>query len=315
MSSAQVPNDGTYSSDSTQDGAAETKSPAQPSSSSTESTSPPTGFSPISQRFTYAPAVSKDQQLLNLTLDPTTPHSEFTSAAQLKDWGYTTTPQTVFPLNHKDTWALLKPILPNNVIDAKIITSVHITPTAHNNIPSPETNAWFVNTIDLNNGILVAGSNHEPVFTTRYRKLGEGERFPELMHWSDIAYLQALSLSHVNAIGHHVPSDTVLPRLNAIKALKYVVRYGIENVDTNIVIHDIIQKHVGEKCEYDTADQGFDTGCPHGCEKIPWPGIVFKMGSEEALALLGTPNECGVAWLLAQHGEFAGKRISRVRLW
>ncbi|KAJ4333431.1 hypothetical protein N0V87_007627 [Didymella glomerata] len=178
--------------------------------------------------------------------DPTTPHSEFTSAARLKDWGYTTTPQTVFPLNHKDTWALLKLILPNNAIDAKIITSVQITPTAHNNIPSPETNAWFVNTIDLNNGILVAGSNHGPVFTTRYRKLGEGERFPELMHWSDIAYLQALSLSHVNAIGHCVPPDTVLPRLDAIKVLNYVVRCGIENVDTNIVIHDIIQKHIGE---------------------------------------------------------------------
>lgn len=146
---------------------------------------------------------------------------------------------------------------------------MHNTPTTHNNIPCPDINAWFVNTIDLSNGILIAGSNHGPVFTTRYRELGECERFPELMHWSDIAYLQALSLSHVNATGHRVPPGTVLPRLDAIKALKYLVRSGIENIDANIVIHDVIQKHTGKVCKYDTADQGFDAGCPHCCEKIP----------------------------------------------
>ena len=123
---------------------------------------------------------------------------------------------------------------------------MHITPTTCASIAVPDTNAWFVNTIDLSNGILVASSNHNPVFTTLYRELGEGERFAELIHWSDIAYLQALSLSlsHVNAIGHRVPPGTVLPRIEAIKVLKYVVRCGVENIDANIVIHDVIQKHI-----------------------------------------------------------------------
>ncbi|KAJ4411437.1 hypothetical protein N0V91_001221 [Didymella pomorum] len=97
--------------------------------------------------------------------------SKFTSAARLEDWGYTTTPQTVFPLSHKDTWALLKLLLPNSTIDNKMIRGVHVTPTTHNGVALPDTTTWFVNTIDLSNGILIASSNHGPVFTTRYREL------------------------------------------------------------------------------------------------------------------------------------------------
>lgn len=81
------------------------------------------------------------------------------------------------------------------------------------------------------------------------------------------------------------------------------------------VIHDVIQKHTGEACGYDTADLEFDTGCSHCCRKIPWPEITFDMNIEEALALLETPNRSGVACLLARYNEFATKKISRVRLW
>jgi hypothetical protein len=121
--------------------------------------------------LTYAAAAAKFRTLLILTLNPFTTQSKFTSAARLEDWGYTTTPQTVFPLSHKDTWALLKLLLPNSTIDNKMIRGVHVTPTTHNGVALPDTTTWFVNTIDLSNGILIASSNHGPVFTTRYREL------------------------------------------------------------------------------------------------------------------------------------------------
>lgn len=283
--------------------------------SPTGSIPPPSLSARVPQHLSYATALTKGRRLLDIVLSGSTAPSQFTSAAQLKDWGYTTTQATVFPLNYTDTWALLKLVVPDCTLDAKIVTSVHITPTTHNNIPSPATNAWFVNTIDLTNGILIAGSNHGPRFTTRHRALGEGERYPRLMHWSDIAYLQILSQSNVDTIGHRMPLGAVLPRLEAVKGLKYVIRSGIENIDTNIVVHEIIQRYNGGACSYDTAGQRFDAGCPHCSHKIPWPGMTFEMGSEEMLALLGTPNGCGVAWLLAQHGEFVGKTIGRVRLW
>lgn len=44
-------------------------------------------------------------------------------------------------------------------------------------------------------------------------------------------------------------------------------------------------------------------------------GSYLREGSEETLALLGTPNGCGVAWLLVRHNEVVGRRIIRVGLW
>lgn len=113
MSSVQLPDDDQHSVDAIQDGLGKAEPRARLSSpSSTGSTPPRSDSSSFSQRSTYAAAVSKGRKLLDLTLTPSTSRSKFTSAAQLKDWGYTTTPQTAFPHNHKDTWALLELILP-----------------------------------------------------------------------------------------------------------------------------------------------------------------------------------------------------------
>ena len=46
-----------------------------------------------------------------------------------------------------------------------------------------------------------------------------------------------------------------------------------------------------------------------------WPGLTFSIESDEGLALLGTPNGRGVAWLLKQHEELSGKRASKVTVW
>jgi hypothetical protein len=47
-----------------------------------------------------------------------------------------------------------------------------------------------------------------------------------------------------------------------------------------------------------------------------WPGVTFSMESEEGKAILGTPNGCGVAFMLIQHGKALGeKRIEKVTLF
>jgi len=48
----------------------------------------------------------------------------------------------------------------------------------------------------------------------------------------------------------------------------------------------------------------------------PWPGVEVPMTDAAGLAVLGTPNGRGVAWLLATHKEQFGRRtIESVRVW
>ena len=46
-----------------------------------------------------------------------------------------------------------------------------------------------------------------------------------------------------------------------------------------------------------------------------WPGVTFDIGSEEALALLGTPNGGATAYILADRAASLGKRRLNVRIW
>ena len=49
---------------------------------------------------------------------------------------------------------------------------------------------------------------------------------------------------------------------------------------------------------------------------FPWPGVELRMSEPAGLAMLGTPNGRGVAWLLATHKEQFGHRtIESVRVW
>lgn len=79
--------------------------------------------------------------------------------------------------------------------------------------------------------------------------------------------------------------------------MKYIIRSGIQNAATCMILTKIIQRqnrHV------------FDI----------WPGLTFSIDSEEGLAILGTPNGSGTAYLLAQHREQLGyKTIDRVTVF
>jgi hypothetical protein len=78
-----------------------------------------------------------------------------------------------------------------------------------------------------------------------------------------------------------------------IRELNYVFRFEISNSDTI----EVIQRLFGGMYRQ-------------------WPGLDFQMTHETGLAMLGTPNGRGVAWLLATHKEQFGKRtIESVTVW
>jgi hypothetical protein len=78
-----------------------------------------------------------------------------------------------------------------------------------------------------------------------------------------------------------------------ISGLNYVFRFEIANADTIKVIQRIL-----------------------GGAFRPWPGVSVPMTDAAGLAILGTPNGRGVAWLLATHKEQFGKKtIESVTVW
>ena len=78
-----------------------------------------------------------------------------------------------------------------------------------------------------------------------------------------------------------------------VRQLNYVFRFEIANADTKEVIRRIL-----------------------GGEESPWPGVEVSMRDPAGLAMLGTPNGLGIAWLLATHKDQLGTRtIESVRVW
>jgi hypothetical protein len=199
--------------------------------------------------------------------------------------------------------------VPQGAIEAKEVTSIHTSSKeTTDNTKIPATSAHFTNVIELSHGILIAGSNFGPAYTLPAQDLKDSEAHPDLQHWSDIAYLQAL---HLSSPSNRVPPGSSRPAPGAIKNLKYIVRHDIENPSTNAIIHVLIQHYITSPCSYNI----FDTGCPYCSQHIIWPGLTFELDTEEGLALLGTPNGRGVVWLLNQHAELMGKRVGKVSMW
>ena len=240
-------------------------------------------------------------------LAPSTTYSRFTNPAELKDWGYITTLRSIMPFQHT-YHSLLRLLVPNGSLNAKQVSSNHvISATASGSTNIPITDAHFTNIFELNHGILIAGSNFGPAHT-HGDKLIDGEALPDLQRWSDIAYLQALYLCSAE---NRVPEGCERPAADAVKKLKYVVRHDIENADTNVVIHELLQWYVTGPCSFSVSNEG----CPWCSVYLMWPGLTFSIESDEGLALLGTPNGRGIAWLLKQHEELIGKRASKVTVW
>ena len=78
-----------------------------------------------------------------------------------------------------------------------------------------------------------------------------------------------------------------------VRELEYVFQQEMANPNTLMVIRTIF-----------------------GETESLWPGVELQMTEAAGLAMLGTSNGCGVAWLLATHKEQFGKRtIQSVRVW
>ncbi|KAH3960575.1 hypothetical protein HBH70_159730 [Parastagonospora nodorum] len=154
-----------------------------------------------------------------------------------------------------------------------------------NGVHIPSMHANFGSVMNIRAGMIVATNNHAP------RVLPGTENpppLPILRHWSDVAFLQWCLLP---SFGLSIPP------------LNYVLRAGIENQDTIAVISSVLG--------YSAAVYSIDDG-PQ--VRMAWPGRTIPMDNLDAVALIGTPNGSGVAWLLAQHkaelGHLVVKQVS-----
>ncbi|KAL8733753.1 MAG: hypothetical protein Q9166_001947 [cf. Caloplaca sp. 2 TL-2023] len=78
--------------------------------------------------------------------------------------------------------------------------------------------------------------------------------------------------------------------------LRFIGRDSIINDDTRGIMNDVFAKG--------------PTGKP-----VTWPGVSFDIETEEAQALLGTPNGLATAYILADRAKDLGKRRISVRIW
>jgi hypothetical protein len=103
--------------------------------------------------------------------------------------------------------------------------------------------------------------------------------YADITYWSDVVFIEWQS----QAINRGLD----------IRELNYVFRLEIKNADTIEVVQRIL-----------------------GGEFRAWPGVDVQMSDDAGLAMLGTPNGRGVAWLLATHKEQFGRRtIESVTVW
>jgi hypothetical protein len=154
----------------------------------------------------------------------------------------------------------------------------------------PLTRGCFYSVMNPNIGVLIACFNTTPAGMTDQHETTDPKTMilPKLQHWSDVAFLQWQSLS----------DEGVIPNL------KYIIRSHIQNSDCVGILKSNILPTLRQKLNRKTL-------------WVPtWPGVDFDIDSEEAKALLGTPNGSGITWLLAQHKEELGcKTVEKVTLW
>ncbi|KAF2648826.1 hypothetical protein K491DRAFT_611948 [Lophiostoma macrostomum CBS 122681] len=134
-------------------------------------------------------------------------------------------------------------------------------------------------------GILIAISNYSPMAVATLEELAPESLppgFPRLRHWSDIAFLhwQSITLQETHST-----------------QLNHIIRSSIQNHQTLSIVNKVLERN--------------------NVETLPeWPGITFDINTEQAHALLGTPNGSGIAFLLFQHKQQLGhKTVEKVTMF
>jgi hypothetical protein len=158
----------------------------------------------------------------------------------------------------------------------------HNRATEHDGREYPETDADFTNIFNVDGGAIIAdlnmGSDYMIQKQTQQGITFSGEVVP-LKQYSDVVFL-----AWQHAAG------------NKANGLKYIIRKGILNQETKDVVVQILQQR--------------------GVANQPWPGLKIPMSDRDALALLGSPNGRGAAWMLIQHKKELGwKSFSDVTIF
>lgn len=136
----------------------------------------------------------------------------------------------------------------------------------------PYTSATYELIFNVPGNAMVATMSFGPSSRGKADNMMVGEELVALRQWSDVAFLAWQNYAQ-----------------NRIKELKYVYQKEIVNGVSNDVIDHILAKRK---------------------EKLKaWPGVKISMTEEDGQALLGTPNGCGIAWLLIQHKEQLGVKV------
>jgi hypothetical protein len=153
---------------------------------------------------------------------------------------------------------------------------VHRRATKHEGHTYPPTQADYTNIFNVDGGAVIADLNVGP--DTASQEGFSGEVVP-LKHYSDVVFLA----------WQHEAGDKA-------NGLRYILRHDISNEQTKDVAEQILRQR--------------------GVKLQPWPGVKISFPDKDALALLGTPNGRGPAWLLIQHKKQLGmKRFSHVTMF
>ena len=140
------------------------------------------------------------------------------------------------------------------------------------------------NAYNVAHGAIVALNNESPAHV---ENPPPKDQLVPLRSWSDIVFLEWLN-----------QCDPINKEPEKAKSLKHVFRNNIINSETEGTVIKASGGHINDVGNYDNAK-------------------VFDMPSDEALAMLGTPNGLGVAYLLAQHKDSIGKQktVTRIKAW
>ncbi|KAI6800593.1 hypothetical protein KC363_g1080 [Hortaea werneckii] len=151
------------------------------------------------------------------------------------------------------------------------------------------TDSWYKGIYYPKHGVLIVSNARSPRYAVEQKKRideWEGGDLVPLGLLSDVMFLEYEHLC-----------KTTQPPLN-VKDLRYMFRSQIVNKETREVIFEVLKRR----------------GVVNG--PIPWPGTAFKFPSEEAQALLSTPNGRGAAWVLISHrAELGWKTIKRITVF
>ena len=154
--------------------------------------------------FTYASAVSKGQRMHDITLENSCPPSMYHSQNDLTRWGWSrsTASRAYNHISQADHRYLVQACIrisggTSKEIDATFsMSDMHDKEFFPNCIKRPFTMAYIFSSLNPKARLLIASVNTTPEnMHFESKKRLKMITFPELSHWSDVAFLQWQSLS------------------------------------------------------------------------------------------------------------------------